>query len=52
MQAITKDKDVVVKALKTSKMLEVDKDESMVRRITPLPESDDLDVRSVYVVSF
>jgi lupus La protein len=49
MQQLTKDREEVIKALKSSSMLEVDKDNVMVRRITALPEENTQDVRSVYV---
>lgn len=52
MRQLTDDIKTVVEALKKSKMLEVSKDETMVRRTTQLPEVDTSDVRSIYAVCY
>jgi len=49
VKSITQDPQVILDALKTSKMLEVDKDGKMVRRVTQLPENDLTPSRSLYV---
>jgi lupus La protein len=52
MQQITMDRNVIVTALKSSDMLQVDADEKLVRRITPLPEENTADKRTLYVKGF
>lgn len=52
MKQITTDTEVVVAAMRASPMLEVNEDGTMVRRITPLPEDDMADSRSVYAKGF
>jgi len=49
MQQLTKNQSDVVSAIKKSSMLELDKDEKMVRRKTQLPETISMDERSAYV---
>lgn len=46
---ITQDREVIIKALKKSTMLELDKDEKMVRRKTSLPETDMTPARTLHV---
>jgi hypothetical protein len=50
MKNISTDLTEITNAIKKSKILEVDKDEKLVRRCTPLPEESDIDKRSLTVV--
>jgi len=47
MSSICTDLAIITKVLKTSKFLEVDKDEKLVRRTAPLPEEPDTDQRTL-----
>lgn len=49
MKQITNDLNLVVKAMKTSSMLEVSGDDLMVRRKTPVPEPRNVDKETIYV---
>lgn len=49
VKKITEDPNVILSALKKSKILEVDKDGKMVRRTTNLPELDMTPQRSIYL---
>lgn len=49
MKQITDDLNLVVKAMKLSSMLEVNGDETMVRRNTPVPEPQNVDKETIYV---
>ena len=51
MQALTKDINAVVAALRKSDRLVVSDDGKFVRRLKPLPEVDDSKDRTVYVVT-
>jgi len=47
MSSICTDLTIITKVLKSSKFLEVDKDEKLVRRTAPLPEEPDTDQRTL-----
>ncbi|XP_031559596.1 la-related protein 7-like [Actinia tenebrosa] len=49
MKQITKDITLVIKAIKSSSLLQLNDDESMVRRTTPLPEARNVDAETIYV---
>jgi lupus La protein len=46
---ITKDRELIIKALSHSKILQVDKDGKNVRRTTPLPETNSMTEKTLYV---
>lgn len=49
MKQITDDIGLVVKAMKMSSMLEVSEDDTMVRRVTPVPEPRNVDAETIYI---
>jgi len=48
VQDLSKDHKEIIEALKKSKMLEVSEDGKMVRRVTPLPETNSMLARTIY----
>ncbi|KAJ7373104.1 La- protein 7 [Desmophyllum pertusum] len=49
MKQITEDIKLVIKAIKMSSMLEVNEDDTMVRRKTPVPEPKNVDAETIYI---
>jgi len=52
VQSLTTDNKKIISSIKKSKMLELDKEEKLVRRSTPLPENNTYDQRTAYVKGF